>query len=90
MSGRPTPERRYEDDARQHAYEAGFAQQYDHDSFRTLDWIEHAVDHEHDEAARCELRAAMLEGCADALLDLADRQMESAVLWRAPDGSDAV
>ena len=86
MTGRPTVERRYEDDDRQRAYETGWRQQWDHDSFRTLDWIEHAVDHEHDEARRCELRAAMLEGCADALLELADRQMEGAVLWRTPDG----
>lgn len=98
MTGRPTPERRYEDDERQRAYAAGFAQARDHDSHRMADWIEHAVSHEHalartpngdDEAHRCELRAAAWEGAADLLLELADRAYESAVLWRTPDGSDS-
>lgn len=83
MTERPTPERRYHDDERQVAYESGWRQMYDHDSFRTLDWIEVAVEHAPDESTRCELRAAMLEGCADALLELADRQHEGAVFARA-------
>lgn len=75
MTERPTPKRRHADPERQIAYEQGFAQCYDHDSFRTLDWMEHAVD---DEPTRCELRAAMLEGAADALLALVERQHEGA------------
>ena len=85
---RPSPERRYQDDGRQRAYETGWRQCWDHDSARVLDWIAHAVDHVHDEAERCRRRAAMLEGCADALQELADRQLESAVLWEpSHDGS---
>lgn len=84
MTDRPLPKRRHADPERQIAYELGWAQMYDHDSFRTLDWIEHAVDDIHDEAERCRRRAAMLEGCADALQELADRQLEAVVLWEAP------
>ena len=75
---RPEPARRYLDEPEQHAYETGWRQMYDHDSFRTLDWIEVAVDGVQGEAARCRRRAAMLEGAADALLELADRQHEGA------------
>ena len=57
---------------------------YDHDSFRTLDWIEVAVDQVVGDAERCRRRAAMLEGAADALLELAERQHEGAVLWEVP------
>ena len=39
MTGRPQPERRYEDDDRQRAYEQGWQQCWDHDSFRVLDWM---------------------------------------------------
>ena len=78
---RPTPDRRYQGDDLQKMFEAGFAQCYDHDSFRTLDWIEHAVSSVGDEAGRCRRRAALLEGCAAALEVLADRQLESVVLW---------
>ena len=87
MIGRPEPPRRYLDEPNQAACEAGFAQMYDHDSFRTLDWIEVAVDDVVGEAERCRRRAAMLEGCADALLELADRQLEGARFaaeWEAP------
>lgn len=83
MTDRPV-ERRYEDDDRQAAYVTGFQQMYDHDSFRTLDWIEHAVDDVVGEAERCRRRAAMLEGAAAALEELADRQLEGAALWEAP------
>jgi hypothetical protein len=78
-----TGQRRYLDEPEQRAYEAGFRQMYDYDSFRTLEWIEVAVDDVHGEAERCRRRAAMLEGAADALLELADRQHEGAVFARA-------
>jgi hypothetical protein len=84
MTGRPQPERRYLDEPEQRAYEQGWHQMYDHDSFRTLDWIEVAIGDIADQAERCRRRAAMLEGAADALLELADRQHDSAVLWEPP------
>jgi hypothetical protein len=87
VTGRPSPERRYPDEQLQAAYETGFGQMYDHDSFRTLDWIEVAVDEVVGEAGRCRRRAAMLEGAADALLELAERQHEGAGFaaeWEAP------
>lgn len=88
MTGRPTSERRYLDDPEKHAYEQGFAQIYDHDSFHTLEWIEAAVDGVHDVAERCRRRGAMLEGCADALLELAERQHEGAAFAQAFNGGD--
>jgi hypothetical protein len=83
VTDRPQPGRHYQDE-RQAAFEAGFQQCYDHDSFRMLDWIEVAVDGVVDEAERCRWRAAMLEGAADALLELADRQHGAAALWEEP------
>ena len=85
MIDRPTPDRRYEDDERQIAYEAGWRQEYDHDSLALLDRIETMVDDVHDEGERCRRRAAMLAGAAAALDELADRQLESVVLWETPD-----
>ncbi len=58
---RPEPARRYLDGPEQAAYETGWHQMYDHDSFRTLDRIEVAVDEVVGEAERCRRRAAMLE-----------------------------
>lgn len=89
MTDRPTPMRRYLEADLQTAYEAGFAQEYDHDSFALLDRIEVAVDDVADEVSRCEHRAAWLEGAADALLELAERQHDGAAFARAFDGSDA-
>ena len=86
MTDRPAPERRYLDADLQTAYEAGWHQEYDHESFQLRDRIEIAVDDVHDEATRCEHRAAMLEGAADALLELAERQHEGAAFAAA--GSD--
>lgn len=83
MTGRPQPERRYRDDERQRAYELGFDQEYEHDSFALLDRIEVAVDAELDDARRCEFRAAWLEGAAAALVELARRQREGAEFARA-------
>jgi hypothetical protein len=78
LAGRPSPDRRYADEQLQAAYETGFQQTYDRDSFRMLDWVEVAVDQVAGEAERCRRRAAMLEGCAAALEELADRQHEGA------------
>ena len=82
MNG-PEPLRRYLEPDLQAAYQAGWHQEYDHESFGLLDRIETAVDEQHDEATRSEHRAAWLEGAADALLELADRQHEGAAVARA-------
>ena len=50
--------------------------------------IEVATDGELGPGKRCELRAAMLEGAAAALLDLADRQRAGAAFERAWGGGD--
>jgi hypothetical protein len=89
MTGRPQPERHYANEQLQAAYELGFAQCYDHDSFRMLDWIEVAVDGVAGEAERCRRRAAMLEGAAAALEELADRQHEGAAFCAELGGGDA-
>jgi hypothetical protein len=88
MTGRPQPERRYADEQLQAAFETGFSQTWDHDSFRTLDWIEVAIDDIADQAERCRRRAAMLEGCAAALEELADRQHEGAAFAAELGGGD--
>lgn len=82
---RPTPERRYLEPNLQQAFELGFDQEYDHDSFVLLDRIEIAVGGEPDDATRCELRAAWLEGAAAALVELAERQYQGAAFARAFD-----
>jgi hypothetical protein len=86
----PAPERRYQNGERQRFYEAGWRQEYDHDGFAKLDRIEHAVNGEPDHARPCELRAAMLEGARDALLELVDRRHDGAVFARALRGGDGV
>ena len=80
---RPQPLRRYLDADLQTAYQAGWHQEYDHESFQLLDRIETAVGDMHDDATRSEHRAAWLEGAADALLELAERQHEGAAFARA-------
>jgi hypothetical protein len=89
MTDRPKPGRRYLDEPEQSAYENGWRQEYDHDSFALLDRIEVAIDDVRDDAERCRLRAAWLEGAADALLELADRQHEGAAFARALEESPA-
>lgn len=80
---------RYLDGPEQAAYATGWHQMYDHDSFRTLDWIEVAVDEVVGEAGRCRPRAAMLEGAAAALVELARRQREGAEFARAWEGDES-
>jgi hypothetical protein len=80
MTERPAPHARYHDEQLHDAFESGFAQMYDHASFVLLDRIEHAVDGVRGEADLCRRRAAMLEGCADALLRLAERQRDGAAV----------
>ena len=79
------PDQRYQDPGRQGAYEAGFAQMYDHDSFAFLERVEGIVDSHLDDdlaardpGARADARAAALEGAADALRNLARGQRDGA------------
>jgi len=76
-------------DDRRRFQELGYRQCYDHDSFAMLDWIEQAVDDVRDDATRSELRAAMLEGAAEALLEFAERQHEGAAFARALAGEQS-
>lgn len=55
----------------QAAYEAGFAQEHDHDSFALLDRFSHLLDEAPSSAEGAERMAAMLQGAADALHALA-------------------
>jgi hypothetical protein len=61
----------------QSAYEQGFAQEYDHDSFALLDRIEGAIDGIGDDLTRWQHREAWLRGAADALIVLANAQASS-------------
>jgi hypothetical protein len=79
--GRPRPAQLYEADDLQTAYESGFQQMHDHDSFGFLDRLDAMADSlSDDEAPRAEaeLRAAAIEGAAAALRALAARTWEGA------------
>jgi hypothetical protein len=83
--GRPTAAQLYQADDLQAAYESGFQQMYDHDSFAFIDRLDAMVDSlREDELDReeTELRAAALEGAADALHALAARTWEAAPVNR--------
>jgi hypothetical protein len=69
MTGRPTPETRYEDLRLQAAYEAGFWQEHKHDVYALLDRFE-TVDGA--------WTAAVLLGTSDALAELAEQAMGTA------------
>jgi hypothetical protein len=82
---RPTPGRLYGADDLQAAYESGYAQMRDHDSFVFLDRLDAIAESLRDEALdreEAELRAAALEGAADALRALAAGRWEAAPLNR--------
>jgi hypothetical protein len=71
---RPSPARRYDADDLQAAYESGYGQMHDHESFVFIDRLDAMVDSlRNDDLSRedAELRAAALEGAADALRALA-------------------
>jgi hypothetical protein len=87
MSDSTAPDRRYRDGDLQAAYEQGWHQEYDHSSFELLERAEGVLDDVPDEAERCRRRAAWLEGAADALLELADRQHEGAAIAQAWEAS---
>jgi hypothetical protein len=82
---RPAAGRLYEADDFQAAYESGYGQLYDHDSFVVLDRLDAIVKSLHDEELdreEAELRAAALEGAADALRALAAGMCEAAPINR--------
>jgi hypothetical protein len=79
--GRPAPAQLYGADALQAAYESGYTQMYDHDSFGFTDCLDAIVDWHADTetwSGEAELRAAAVEGAADALRALAARMWEGA------------
>ena len=82
---RPAPGRLYDADDLQAAYESGYGQMYDHDSFVFLDRLDAIVESLRDEELdreETELRAAALEGAAAALRALAARMWEAAPINR--------
>ena len=82
---RPASGRRYDTDDLQAAYESGYGQMYEHDSFVFLDRLDAIVESLHDEELdreEAELRAAALEGAADALRALAAGMWEAAPINR--------
>jgi hypothetical protein len=82
---RPTPGQLYGADDLQAAYESGYGQMHDHDSFVFLDRLDAIVESLRDEELdreEAELRAAALEGAADALRALAAGMWEAAPINR--------
>lgn len=69
----------------QDAYEAGFDQEYDHDSFSLLDRLGWLLGDADSSAAGAERMAAMLEGAADALHALARARGDDLPTLRATD-----
>ena len=84
MKPQPTADR-YKRPELQAAYESGFAQEYDHDSFGLLDRFSHLLDEAPNSAEGAERMAAMLEGAADALHALARQRREDLPALRALD-----
>lgn len=67
---------RYKRAELQAAYEDGFRQEYDHDSFTLLDRFSWLLDDAPTSADGAERMAAMLEGAADALRALAKQRRD--------------
>jgi hypothetical protein len=70
MKPQPKPDR-FKRGELQEAYEHGYHQEYDHDSFALLDRFGWLLDEAASSAAGAERIAAMLDGAADALHALA-------------------
>jgi hypothetical protein len=78
---RPTPAQLYRADELQAAYERGFEQMYEHDSFVFIGRLDAMVDSladAHVDREEAALRAAALDGAADALRALGARMWEAA------------
>jgi hypothetical protein len=80
----PTADR-YKRPGLQRAYEAGFQQEYDHDSFALLDRFGWLFDEAPGQADGAERMAAMLEGAAGALRGLARERRAGIPMLRALD-----
>lgn len=82
----PTPDpQRFSRPELQDAYELGFHQEYDHDSFTLLNRFEWMLDEAGSSAAGAERIAAMLEGAADALRALARQRCDDLATLRRLD-----
>lgn len=87
MNARPEPNpNRFKRPELQSAYESGFHQEYDHDSFGLLDRFSWLIDDSPTSAAGAERMAAMLDGAADALHALAKARRDDIPMLRALDG----
>ncbi len=83
---KPTPSAdRFKRPELQMVYEAGFHQQYDHDSFVLLDRFSYLLEEAASSADGAEHMAAMLEGAADALHALAKQRLDDLPALRAID-----
>jgi len=69
----------------QEAYELGYRQEYRHDSFVLLERFEWLLDDARSACLGAERMAAMLEGAADALRDLACARRDDLPALRALD-----
>jgi len=79
---------RYKRAELQQAYEDGFRQEYDHDSFVLLDRFSWMLDEAPTGADGTERMAAMLEGAADALRALAKARREDLPTLRRLDAAE--
>lgn len=78
---------RYKRPELQAAYEDGFRQEYDHDSFVLLDRFSWVLEDAPSGADGAERMAAVLEGAADALRELARQRRQDLPALRALDRS---
>jgi hypothetical protein len=89
LIGRPQPDpARFARGELQVAYELGFEQEYEHDSFVLLDRLAIAFDDAGSAVEAAERVAAALDGAADALHALARRRRADLELLRALEPSD--
>jgi hypothetical protein len=87
-SGVPQPSAtRYERPELQAAYEDGFRQEYDHDSFVLLDRFAWILEDTPSGADGAERMAAVLEGAADALRTLAKQRRDQLPALRRLDSA---
>lgn len=87
MTPEPKPDR-FKRPELQEAYEMGFHQEYDHDSFGLLDRFGWLFDDAGSQALGAERMAAMLDGAADALHELARQRREGVPVLRDLDAAD--
>jgi hypothetical protein len=86
MKPQPNPER-FKRKELQEAYELGFSRECEHDSLVLLERFGWLLDEAATSALGAERIAAMLDGAADALRELARRRRESLPALRAIDNA---